>query len=173
MAFLILILIIFGFFLLTLIFLFIILPIFIGAPFEPTDKKTLRKMMEFSKIKKGEKIADLGSGNGRIVIEFAKLPFDLEVHGFEINPFLVWFSKRKIKKLGLQNKAFIHFGNFWNYNLSKYDVIFIFQIGFIMNNLEKKLKKELKKGSRIVSNIWKFPNWKIKKQEGDAYLYEV
>jgi len=173
MTLLILIPIIIGIFLLILMFFFIILPVFIGAPFEPTDRKTLRKMIEFSKIKKGEKIVDLGSGNGRIVIEISKLPFDLEVHGFEINPFLVWFSRRKIKSLGLQNKAFIHFGNFWKYNFSDYDVVFLFQVSFIMKNLEKKLKKELKKGSRVVSNTWKFPNWKLKKQEGDVYLYEV
>lgn len=171
MAFLISILIVLGIFLLIFISFFIVFPFIFGAPFEPTDRKTLRKMIEFSKVKKGEKVADLGSGNGRIVIEFAKL--GAEVHGFEINPFLVWFSKRKIKKLGLQDKAFIHWKNFWNQNLSKYDIIIVFQIVFIMKNLEKKLKKELKKGSRVISNTWKFPNWKAKKQEGYAYFYEV
>ena len=173
MGFLALILIIFGLFVLIVIFFFIILPFFIGAPFEQTNKRTLRKMIEFSKIKKGEKVVDLGSGNGKIVIELAKLSLDIEVHGFEINPFLVWFSKRKVKKFGLQNKAFIHFGNFWNKNFSKYNVIFIYQIGFIMKGLGEKLRKELKTGSRIVSNTWKFPNWKPKKQEGDVYFYEV
>lgn len=155
------------------IFFFIILPFSFGAPFEPTNKKILRKMIEFSKVKKGEKIADLGSGNGRIVIEFAKLPNVKEVHGFEINPFLVWFSKRKIKKLGLQRRAFIHWKNFWNQNLSEFDIIIVFQIVFIMKNLGKKLKKELRKGSRVVSNTWKFPNWKAKKQGRDIYLYEI
>ena len=172
MAFLTLILIVLGIFLLISIFFFILLPLIIGAPFESTDKKTLRKMIEFSKVKRKEKVADLGSGNGKIVIEFAKLPAVAEAHGFEINPFLVWFSKRKIKKLGLQDKAFIHWKNFWNQNLSEYDVIIVYQIGLIMKKLEKKLKKELKKGSRVVSNTWKFPNWKAKKQEGDVYLYE-
>jgi|TARA_Y100000310_G_scaffold107162_2_gene105615 protein-L-isoaspartate O-methyltransferase len=130
-------------------------------------------MVEFSKIKKTEKVADLGSGNGKIVVEFAKLPAVKEVHGFEINPFLVWFSRRKIKKLGLQDKAFIHLKNFWNEDLSEYGVISIFQVVFIMKKLERKLKRELKKGSRIVSNTWKFPNLKIKKHEGKAYLYEI
>ena len=169
MVFLTFILIILGIFLL----IFILHLFTFGAPFDITHKKTLRKMIEFSNVKKGEKVADLGSGDGRIVIEFAKLKNVKEAHGFEINPFLVWISKRKIKKLGLQNKAFIHWKNFWNYDLSDYDVICIFQIGFIMKKLEKKLRKELKKGSRIVSNTWEFPKWKPKKQEGLAYLYEV
>jgi len=173
MAFLISILIVLGIFLLISIFFFILLPLIIGAPFESTDKKTLRKMIEFSEVKKKEKVADLGSGNGKIVIEFAKLPVVAEAHGFEINPFLVWFSKRKIKKLGLQDKAFIHWKNFWNQNLSEYDVIIVYQIVLIMKKLERKLKRELKKSSRVVSNTWKFPNWKPKKVEGEVYLYEV
>ena len=79
------------------IFLFWSSGFFLGAPFWSTNKKTLKKMIEFSKVKKEEKVADLGSGNGKIVIEFAKR--GIESHGFEINPFLVWISRRKIKKL--------------------------------------------------------------------------
>lgn len=158
--------------------IFAFLPFFFGAPWEPTDKKTLGKMAEFAKIKKGEKIVDLGSGTGTIVIEFARNPLVKEAHGYEINPILVWISRIRIKNLGLQKKAFIHFGNFMNKDLSKFDVVFIFQIFTIMPSLEKKLKKELKKGSRIVSNTWKFPHLKLKKkfEKGimkKAYLYEV
>ncbi len=133
-------------------------------------------MVEFSKVKKTEKIVDLGSGTGTIVIEFAKK--GIESHGYEINPILVWYSRVRIRRLGLQKKAFIHFGNFMNKDLSNFNIVLIFQVFFIMDNLEKKLKKELKKGSRIVSNTWKFNNWKPKKkiEEGilrKIYLYEV
>jgi len=138
MAFLNLILIFLGIFLSILILFFILLPLLIGAPFDITHKKTLRKMIEFSKVKKGEKVADLGSGDGRVVIEFASLSIVEEAHGYEINPFFVWISKRKIKKLGLQKKAFIHWKNFWNQNLSEYDVISVYQVGFIMKKLGRK-----------------------------------
>jgi|TARA_Y100000310_G_scaffold51440_1_gene47398 cyclopropane fatty-acyl-phospholipid synthase-like methyltransferase len=153
------------------IFLFWISVAFLGAPFESTSRKTLKKMIEFSKIKKGDIVADLGSGNGKVVIEFAKL--GIEAHGFEINHFLVWFSRRKIKKLNLEKKAFIHRKNFWKQNLSKFDVISIFQVGYIMGKLERKLKRELKHGSRVVSNTWKFPNWKYNKKDKWVFLYEV
>jgi len=144
---------------------------FFGAPFEPTNSETLRKMIEFSKIKKGEKLADIGSGNGKIVIAFARK--GVECHGFEINPFLVWISRRKIKKLNLEDRAFVHWKNFWKQDLGRFDVISIFQIGNIMKKLERKLKKELTSGTRVVSNTWKFPNWRPKKIEKDVYLYEV
>jgi len=112
-------------------FLFWISGFLFGAPFWSTDKKTLRKMIEFAKVKLGEKVVDLGSGNGKIVIEFAKLPDVKESHGFEINPLLVFSSRRKIKKLNLEEKAFIHWKNFWKQDLSDDIVILTGDLTFM------------------------------------------
>ena len=158
---------------LIIVAMFAYLPFFFGAPWEPTSKEILKKMVEYSKPKKGEKIVDLGSGSGTIVIEFAKNPSIREAHGYEINPILVWISRRRIKRLGLEKKAFIHFGNFMNHDLSKFDIVAIFQIFLIMGKIEKKLKKELKKGSRVVSNAWKFKDWKPSKKFEESFLRNV
>ena len=158
-------------FILMIVFLIWLSGFFFGAPFEPILKRRLNRMIKLANAKKGNKVVDLGSGNGKIIIAFAKK--GIESHGYEINPLLVWISRRRIKKLGLEDKAFIHWKNFMNQNLHEYNVICIFQIWYMMDKLEKKLKKELKKGSKIVSNTWKFPNLKIKKQNKGVYLYEV
>ena len=142
---------------------------FRGAPFDTTSKKKVKKMIQLAKIKKGDKAVDLGSGDGRLVIEMAKK--GAEAHGYEINPLLVWLSRCNIKKAGLKGKAFIHWKNFWNVNLKKFNIIMIFQFCTVMPKLEKKLKKELKPKSKIVSNHWKFPNWKPKKKSQDVLLY--
>ncbi|PIO08551.1 hypothetical protein COU59_01330 [Candidatus Pacearchaeota archaeon CG10_big_fil_rev_8_21_14_0_10_34_12] len=156
------------------VFLLIFISLFVfGAPFEPTNSYTLGKMLEIANIRKGDIVADIGSGTGTIVIAFARLKNVSEVHGFEINPLLVWISRRKIKKLSLEGKAFIHRKNFWKQNFSNFDVVTSFQINYVMKKLGDKLKRELKNGSRIVSNTWKFPNMKLKKKKGNVYLYEV
>ena len=149
---------------------FFIFPWVYGAPFEPTSKEKVKKIIELSKIKKGEKTADLGSGDGRIVIELAKK--GAEAHGYEINPILVFLSRRKIKKQGLENKAFIHWKNFWKENLKKYDLITIFQFHTIMKKLGKKFKKELKPKTKIISYYWKIPGWQIIKNKGNIFLYK-
>jgi SAM-dependent methyltransferase len=151
------------------VFIFIIYPLFFGAPYEPTDKKTLKNMIRLGKPLKGRRVADLGSGDGRLVIELARQ--GAEAHGFEINPILVYLSRWKIKKLGLQDKAFIHYKNFWKTNFSGYGVIFIFQISYLMPKLESKLKKEFL--GKIVSNKWVFKNLKMKRRIGRARLYEI
>lgn len=142
---------------------------FFGAPFQPSSNRELREMIFLADLKKGQKTADLGSGDGKVVIEFAKR--GAEAHGFEINPLLVWLARRKIKRLGLKN-AFIHRKNFWKQDFSEFDIVTSFQIYYVMPGLEEKFKKELKKGARVISNTWTFPNWKPKKQEGKVYLYE-
>lgn len=165
-------------FLLTLIFIlivyvviiFIALSFILGAPFVPSKKKNIQKMIEISQIKPGEKVADLGSGDGRIMIACGKA--GAEVYGYEINAFLVWLSRRKIKRAGLNNKAFVYWKSFWKVDFSSFDVIIVFGITYIMKELEKKLLKELKPGSRVVSNGFNFPTWKPIKKEGAIYLYK-
>ena len=100
--------------------------IFIGAPFLPSYKKrdsNLDSLFGLLRENRVQKIVDLGSGDGRVVIDFLKAGFDS--YGIEINPLLVLWSKIKIKKLKL--RAHISWGNFWRKNLSEFDAIFIFQ----------------------------------------------
>ena len=58
-----------------------------GAPYAAVGSERLAVIMELLSPKKGEKIADLGSGDGRIVIQAAKQ--GAKATGYEINPVLV------------------------------------------------------------------------------------
>ncbi len=128
-------------------------------------------MIKLLKLKKGEKLVDLGSGDGRIVIAFAKL--GIEAHGYEINPMLVAWSRFKIRQLSLQNKAFIHFKSYWSENLREFDAVTVYGIAHMMGRLEKKLVKELKPKSKIVSNYFELPKLKSIKQENKVWLYNI
>lgn len=142
----------------------------LGAPYVPIHDKTMKKMIEMLSIKPGEKAADLGSGDGKIVIALAQA--GAEAHGYEINPFLVLWSKRSIKKTGLKGKAFIHWKSFWGADFSSFRIVTIYGITYVMKRLEKKLQKELKEGSRIASNSFPFPHWPLSKKELGIYLYK-
>jgi len=141
-----------------------------GAIYVPSAEKKIKKMIEFAEIKLGEKAADLGAGDGRLVIALAKK--GIEAHGYEINPILAWRARRNINKAGLKGKAFIHWKSFWNEDLSKFDIITVYGIGFIMKRLEKKLRKELKNNARVISNAFCFPSWSQIKKEDGVYLYK-
>lgn len=142
----------------------------IGAPYVPTNNRGVAKILECSEIAPGMKIADLGSGDGRILIALAKA--GAIAHGYEINPFLVWYSRYMIRRAGLQDKAFVHWKNIWGVNFSDYQVITLFGITHIMHRLEKKLRQELKSGARVVSVSFSFPTWPLKKKLHGVLVYE-
>ncbi|MBU0612565.1 class I SAM-dependent methyltransferase [Patescibacteria group bacterium] len=159
--------------LIILLLIFIIsfgIPFVTGAPFAPSAKKGVKKMIELAKIKEGDIAVDLGSGDGRIVIALARA--GAEAHGYEINQFLAWYSKIRIRMAGLEKKAFIHRGNFFKEDLSKYNVVIVFGIFYIMEELERKLQKETKPNTIIVCNNFSLPNWKPANKEGKFYVYE-
>jgi ubiquinone/menaquinone biosynthesis C-methylase UbiE len=62
------------------------------VPYVPTDRKTIKKMIEAVNIKKGDRIIDIGSGTGRIVFAVAK-HYDGEVIGIEKTPILYSISR--------------------------------------------------------------------------------
>lgn len=159
--------------------MYFIVPFFFGAPYESTKSHTVKTMLEFADFKPNNRVAELGAGDGKIIFNIVKNhPGVAEIHGFEINPFLVLKSKAKAKKLPptMRKKIFIHWKSFWKEDLSKYDKILFFQYKTIMSRLEKKINKDLwgkEKEITIVSNWWKFPNLKYKKHKGTVYLYKI
>jgi cyclopropane fatty-acyl-phospholipid synthase-like methyltransferase len=146
-----------------------ILGVFKGAPFLPTTQAKVEQMILAAKILPGERLADIGSGDGRILIAAAKA--GAIAHGYEINPFLIWWSRIKIRQAGLSDRAFVHWKNFWLQDLSEYDIITVFGITNIMPDLEKKLQKELQPGARVICNIFPFPNWP-RSENKEVYLYK-
>lgn len=145
------------------------LPFFGGAPYVPTPQKRVKKMLELAQLKPGEKLVDLGSGDGRILIEAAKL--GAEAIGYEIDPFLVLKSKKEIKKQGLENKIKIYRRSFWQADLKEADVVTFYGITGIMKRMEKKLLKELKPGARVCCYVFSFPKWKPINYDSGIFLY--
>lgn len=157
-----------------LVFMIIkLLPIFNmlygGIPFVRSEDSIVRDMIELADIKNGERVIDIGCGDGTVMIEVAKRGYAVE--GIELNPILVNKCKRNIKKNKLEKLAYAEVADFWKTDLSEYDVIFIYGISFIMGKLEKKLQGELKPGARVVSNFFEFPNWPVDKVMGRARIY--
>ncbi len=151
----------------------LIVPLFIammkGAPYMPTKTAEVEEMMKLAKIQPGDMAADLGSGDGRLVIALAE--HNIDAHGYEINPWLVGWSRFLMKRAKTRATAEIFCASFWNRDFSHYDVILLYVLPETMAKLETKLKKELKPGSRVVANTFTFPTWEPEKTHGRLSLY--
>ncbi len=154
-----------------LFFVYLLLPSVRGAPFVVSEDVDIETMIRLARVKPGARAVDLGSGDGRIVIAFARA--GAQAHGYEINPFLVMRARRNIRNAGLEGRAFAHWKSFWGENLSSYDIVTLYGITYIMKGLEEKLGRELKSGARVLSNYFTFPGWVPKEKDGRICLYKI
>lgn len=158
-----------------LIIFIVVLPVlFLGAPFLPSYRKAnainFKGLFELLRKSGCRKFMDLGSGDGRVVIDFAKAGF--ESYGVEINPLLVLWSRLKIKRHGLKN-AKIKWGNLWQTDLSSFDIVFIFQYKTANKMLAKKFKKELKTGAIIISTGFPLEGFELIQKETPFLVYRI
>lgn len=159
-----------GIVIILLVIYFLGRPIVHGAIYFPTTPRGTEIMLRLGSVGSGTKLVDLGSGDGRIVIEAAKR--GATAVGYEINPVLVRRSRRAIERAGVAHRATVHWKSFWDADLSQFDIIIVYGIPYILRDLQKKFARELKPGTKILSNAFPFPRWKPTMQERKILLYE-
>jgi precorrin-6B methylase 2 len=138
------------------------------APYYPTPETIVEKMLRLGGLKAGEKMYDLGSGDGRIVIMAAQ-KFHAEAIGVELDKDLCRRSIARIRKMGLEQNAHIINGDLLNQNYSSADLVTVY---LMPDSIEKQvlplLDKQLKKGARVVAHDFEFKAWTPEKVENIA-----
>src|SRR5436305_14900867 len=135
------------------------------APYYPTPQTIVDKMLQLGGLKAGEKMFDLGSGDGRIVIMAAQ-KFHAEAVGIELDKDLCKQSLARIQKLGLEKNARIVNGDLLAQNYSSADLVTVYLLPeSIDNKVQPLLEKQLKKGARVVAHDFEFKAWKPEKVE--------
>jgi predicted O-methyltransferase YrrM len=121
------------------------------APYYPTPETIVQKMLELGGLKKGERMFDLGSGDGRVVIMAAQ-KFGAEATGVEFDEDLFKQSSDKIKSLGLEKRARIIHGDILKQDYSSADLVTVYLLPESNKKVRPLLEKQLKPGSRIVAH---------------------
>jgi predicted RNA methylase len=129
------------------------------APDIPTPQSVVERMLEAGRVKPGEVVYDLGSGDGRIVITAAQ-KFGAKAVGIEIRPDLCDKAKDKIKSLGLDDRVSIVQNSALRVDLSAADVVTMYFLTASNERLRPVLEHWLKPGSRVVSNEFPIKGWK-------------
>lgn len=148
-----------------------------GAPFVPLEPEVVEEVMKLAQIKKDDVFYDLGSGDGRLVLA-AALRGAKEAYGIEIDALRVFYSQLWLKVMHCQNAKILK-QDIFKTDLSKATVVTLYLLQETNDKLAEKLKRELPKGTRIVSIAFSLPNWEPTKVSpigpiyGPTYLYEV
>lgn len=134
------------------------------APYYPTPEPVAERMLKFAGLKPGEKMFDLGSGDGRIVIIAAR-KFGADATGIEIDPELAKESAEKIRSMGLEKKARIVRGDILRQDYSSADVLAVYLLPRSNERLRPLLEKQLRNGTRVVAHDFVFRGWTPVREE--------
>jgi ubiquinone/menaquinone biosynthesis C-methylase UbiE len=134
------------------------------APYYPTPDSIVVKMLELGGLKPGEKMFDLGSGDGRIVIAAAQ-KFHAQAVGVELDKDLCRQSLERIRKLGLEKTAQIVNGDILKQDYSTADLITVYLLPNSNDKVQPLLERQLRKGVRVVAHDFEFRGWTPEKVE--------
>lgn len=127
-------------------------------PFVPSPMHVVTKMLEVAEIKKGDILYDMGSGDGRVVIEAAKR-YGIRGVGVDLNAELVAKARENAEKEGVSQLVEFRAQDGLTVDISEATVVTLYMFKWFNNALRPKLQK-LKAGSRVIAHDFDIDDWK-------------
>jgi precorrin-6B methylase 2 len=129
------------------------------APFVTTPSDVVMRMLRLAGTGPADLVADLGSGDGRIVIAAAR-EFGARGVGIELDPALVEKSRANAKAAAVADRvSFVH-GDALLADISKASVVTVYLLPQLIDRLQQRFLAELNPGTRIVSHAFAMTGWK-------------
>ncbi len=127
--------------------------------FVPTPQEVVLEMLKIAKVTKNDVVYDLGCGDGRIVITAAKV-FGARGVGVDIDPIRIKESNENARKAGVTDRVKFIEGDLFTTNLTEATVVTLYLTPELNIQVQPKLFRELKPGTRIVSHDFDMGGWR-------------
>ncbi len=134
------------------------LPDNIPTPYLPSTTVAVDEMLRLADVTPSDRVVDLGSGDGRMVIAAAR-DYGARGLGIELDPKLVAESRENARKAGVAERVEFRQGDVLTADYRDATVVTL----YLLPNLVEKLKPrllELRPGTRIVAHDYGFSGWK-------------
>jgi SAM-dependent methyltransferase len=141
------------------------------VPFVPTDYAVVDSMLSAADVQTGERLYDLGCGDGRIVIRAAK-SFGADAVGIDINPERIAESKANAEKEGVAGRVEFREQNLFEADFRDADVITMYLLSWVNLRLRPMFFRDLVPGTRLVSHAFTMGEWEpdrmieVERQDG-------
>jgi SAM-dependent methyltransferase len=139
------------------------------VPYVPTPPEVVDRMLEIARVKSGDVIYDLGSGDGRIIIRAAKR-YGVRGVGIEIDADLVQKAKDNAFKEKVEHLVEFRAEDALKVDISPATVVTLYMLPEFNAKLRPIFDKELKSGARVVSHDFEIQGWvpdKVERIKGD------
>ena len=126
------------------------------VPYVQTPMEIVERMLRMAEVRKGDHIIDLGSGDGRIVIEAAKR--GATGMGVDLDGDLVKLATENARKAGVADKTQFRAMDLFDVDLAPASVVAFYLLPNFNEKLMPRLLK-LRPGTRIVSHDGGIGDW--------------
>ena len=134
------------------------------VPFITTPGDVVERMLELAGTRAGDLVADLGSGDGRIVIAAAR-KYGARGLGIELDAALAAASRKNAAAAGVADRVSIVQGDVLTADFSQATVVTVYLLPDLIGKLEPRFMGELKPGTRIVSHSFRMASWRPDRTE--------
>lgn len=137
----------------------------LDVPYVPTPMPVVDKMLAFAAPKAGESLIDLGSGDGRIVIEAVKRTRGLTGLGVDIDPQRIREANEGATAAKITDRATFRQEDLFTTDFSKVDILTMYLLPRVNMDLRPKIFQTMKPGARVVSHAFDMGEWKADRFE--------
>jgi hypothetical protein len=130
----------------------------LDTPYVPTPQVVVKRMLALAKVKPGETVIDLGSGDGRIMITAAQ-EYGARGFGVEIDPDLVRSSNEEAVRAGVADRVKFLKQDLFATDFHLADVLTLYLLPDVNMALRPKILAELRAGTRVVSHDFDMGTW--------------
>jgi ribosomal protein L11 methylase PrmA len=138
----------------------------------PTPPQVVDAMLRLAKVKRGDVLYDLGSGDGRIVITAAKR-YGVRGTGVDIDPRRIQEANANARKAGVAGRVRFINDDLFQVDFSDATVVTLYLLPRLNLQLRPRLINELRPGTRIVSHGFDMGDWKPDRvvEVGNSTIY--
>jgi cyclopropane fatty-acyl-phospholipid synthase-like methyltransferase len=127
--------------------------------FIPTPPPVVSAMLKAADVGPHDVVYDLGSGDGRIVIEAAKT-FGARGVGFDLDQRLIDEARLRARNAGVAGRVRFERKDLFEVDLRPATVVTLYLLPEMNARLRPKLQRELRPGARIVAHSFAIPGWR-------------
>jgi precorrin-6B methylase 2 len=134
------------------------------VPFITTPGEVVERMLALAGTGADDLVADLGSGDGRIVIAAAR-KYGARGLGIELDAKLVDVSRENARRAGVADRVSFVQGDVLEADFSRASVVMVYLLPGLIDKLEPRFLSQLKPGTRIVSHSFRMASWRPDRTE--------
>ena len=123
----------------------------------------VERMLALARVGPGDRLIDLGCGDGRIVIAAARR--GAEARGIDIDPVRIAEAEAAARLAGAGDRARFERGDLFGADLARFSVVTLFLMPHVNRWLEPKLRSELGPGARVAGYAFPMADWPAAAQE--------